>query len=79
MVVRDWDNSPGFQKCDNPWEREERIKRNIIEILQLFNISVLVYPERVEIKGAIPTQILDKTAKEEPKSNPALVISSPSP
>ena len=47
--------------------------------MQLFNIRVLVYPERVEIKGAIPTQILDKTAKEEPKSNPALVISSPSP
>ena len=78
MVVRSVDAPPGFQGRDNPWEREEKIKRNIREILQLFNIRVLVYPERVEIKGAIPTQILDKMTKEEPESRPALIISSPS-
>jgi len=38
---------------------------------------VLVYPERVEIKGTIPTQFLDRTTKkEEPET--ALIISSPS-
>ena len=79
MVVRAVDALPGFQKCDNPSEREEEIKRNMREILQLFNIRVLIYRERVEIKGAIPTQILDKTTKEEPESRSALIISSPSP
>ncbi len=77
-MVKSVDAPPGFQECGNPWEREEKIKRNIREILQLFNIRVLVYPERVEIKGAIPTQILDKMTKEEPESRPALIISSPS-
>ena len=46
-------------------------------ILQLFNIKVLVYPQRVEIKGAIPTQVLDKPSGDE--SETALIISSPPP
>ena len=45
-------------------------------ILQLFDIKVLVYPDRVEIKGAIPTQIWDKSTEDEPEA--ALIISSPS-
>lgn len=43
-------------------------------ILQLFNIKVLVYPQRVEIKGAMPTQVLDKPTGDE--SETALIISS---
>jgi hypothetical protein len=47
------------------------------DILQLFNIKLIVFPERVDIKGTIPTQVLDKTTKEEAET--ALIISSPSP
>jgi len=40
-------------------------------ILQLFDIKVLVFPERIEIKGAIPTQVLEKSInKEEPATAP---------
>ena len=77
-AFRGVDAPPAFWECD-PQEREEKIKRNIRAILQLFNIRVIVYPERIEIKGTIPTQILDKKAKEEPDDRPALIISSPSP
>ena len=45
--------------------------------MQLFNIKVFVYPERVEIKGTIPTQVLDKSTEEEPDT--ALIINSPLP
>ncbi|MFC1986189.1 hypothetical protein ACFLWC_04260 [Chloroflexota bacterium] len=34
------------------------IKKNIWAILQLFGIKVLVYPDRIEIKGTIPPQVL---------------------
>jgi len=78
-VMRGIDAPPGFWECEVPQEREEKIKRNMRAILQLFSIRVLVYPERVEIKGTIPTQLLDRTAKEEPTNEPALIISSPSP
>jgi len=46
-------------------------------ILQSFNIRVVVFQERVEIKGTIPTQILDRTkTKAEPET--AHIIDSPS-
>ena len=77
MVTRAIDAPPGFQECEEPREKEEAIKRNQRAILQFFNIRVIVYPERVEIKGTIPTQILDKTNKEENKT--AQIITSPSP
>jgi len=77
-VMRGIDAPPGFWECQDLQKREEKIKRNMRAILQLFNIRVLVYPERVEIKGTIPTQFLDRTTKkEEPET--ALIISSPSP
>jgi hypothetical protein len=69
------DAPPGFWECD-PGKRQEKIKRNMRAILQLFNIRVLVFPERVEIKGTIPTQVWDRKTKEEPET--ALVFSSPS-
>ncbi len=65
LVIRAIDAPLGFRECGNPREKRETIKRNERAILQLFNIRVIVYPERVEIKGAIPTQILNKTNKEE--------------
>jgi hypothetical protein len=44
--------------------KQESVQKSQRDILQKFNIRVIVYPERVEIKGMIPTQILDKTNKE---------------
>ena len=76
MVIRALDVPSGFRECADPREKEEMIKRNQRAILQMFNIRVIVYPERVEIKGTIPTQILDKTDKEENKT--AQIIISPS-
>jgi hypothetical protein len=75
MVMRGIDVPPGFWECEDLQKLDQRIKRNMRAILQLFNIRVLVYPERVEIKGTIPTQVIDKTVKEEPEPEPALVIS----
>ncbi len=54
-VMRGIDAPPGFWECDDPKKRDETIKSNMRAILQLFNIKVLVYPERVAIKrGASP-------------------------
>jgi site-specific DNA recombinase len=76
-VMRGVDAPPGFWECQDLEQREEHIKKNMRAILQLFNITVLVFPERVEIKGTIPTQILDRLTKEGPAT--ALINSSPSP
>jgi len=64
-VIRGIDVPPGFWETDLK-QRREKVKSNERAILQLFNIKVIVFPERVEIKGTIPTQVLDRTAKEEP-------------
>ena len=76
-VMRGMDAPLGFWECEDLQQQEEHIKKNMRAILQLFNIKVLVFPERIEIKGTIPTQVLDKlTNKEEPET--ALIITSPS-
>ncbi|MBU2608919.1 MAG: hypothetical protein KKF26_06330 [Chloroflexi bacterium] len=77
LAMRGIDAPTGFWVCDDLQKRDETIKRNIRSILQLFNIKVLVHPERIEIKGATPTQILDNSTEDEPEA--ALIISSPSP
>jgi len=76
LVMRGINAPTGFWECADHQKRDETIKRNMRAILQLFNIKVLVCPERVEIKGAVPTQVLDRTTKEEPET--ALISSSPS-
>jgi hypothetical protein len=53
--------------CSNGDDLQENLEatlRNQRALLQKFNIRVVVYPDRVEIKGAIPTQILDNTEKQ---------------
>jgi len=52
-----------------PEEQSQRIGRNMRAILQFFNIKVFVFPERVEIRGAIPTQVL---TREEPSMVPII-------
>jgi len=77
-VMRGVDAPPGFWECEDPQKQAERIKKNMRAILQLFDIKVIVFPERVEIKGAIPTQILEKSINKEETAT-APINSSPSP
>ena len=50
----------------------KKIIKNMRALLQLFDIKVLVYPERIEIKGTIPTQVLERITKEEPVTAPII-------
>jgi len=75
-VMRGIDAPPRFWECDDLQEREEKIKRNMRAILQLFNIKVYVFPERAEIRGAIPTQVLEMSFHKQAQTAP--VINSPS-
>jgi len=76
-VMRGIDAPPGFWECEDLQKREENINRNLRAILQFFNIKVFVFPERIEIKGAIPTQVLDMSTHNQTQTAP--IISSPSP
>jgi site-specific DNA recombinase len=58
------DTPPDCKNGNDLQENPEATKKSQRALLQKFNIRVIVYPDRVEIKGAIPTQILDKTDKE---------------
>jgi len=62
--------------CKDPQGREEHIKINLRGILQLFQVKVFIFPDRVEIKGAIPTQLIEFPEKH--RKNTAPIISSPS-
>jgi hypothetical protein len=57
------DTPPDCKHGDDLQGNPEATLRSQRVLLQKFNIGVVVYPDRVEIKGAIPTQILDKTVK----------------
>jgi len=77
-VMRGVNAPAGFWDCQDQEEQAKRIKKNMRAILQLFDVKVIVFTERVEIRGAIPTQFLDRiTGKEELATAP--VNSSPSP
>ncbi|MFC1872031.1 hypothetical protein ACFLYF_06525 [Chloroflexota bacterium] len=74
--MRGIDVPPGFWECGDHDKQSEIIKKNMRAILQLFGIKVLVYPDRVEIKGTIPSQVLYQGEQPEPETG--LVINSPS-
>ncbi len=65
----------GFFECKDAQKGAVQINRNIRAIL-LFNIKMFVYPKRVEIKGAIPPQVLKLSVSR--GISTAQVISSPS-
>jgi len=67
----------GFFKCEDDQKFNDMIIRNIRAIIQLFNVKVFVYPERVEIRGTIPTQILKLSTDKQITTAP--IILSPSP
>ncbi len=68
---------PGFWECGDHGEQSKIIKKNMRAILQLFNIRIIVFPDRVEIRGTIPQQVLYQGEVPEPET--ALFISSASP
>jgi hypothetical protein len=74
LVMTSIDTPPDFREGVDLQEKQEANKRTQRALLQKFNIRVIVYPKRLEIKGTIPTQILDKTDKE----GTARIITSPS-
>jgi len=76
LVMRGIDVPPGFWKCQDPRGREEHIKRNLRGVLQLFQVKVFIFPDRIEIKGAIPTQLIE--FPKDHRKNTAPIISSPS-
>jgi len=75
--MRGIDAPLGFWECGDYEEQSKIIKRNMRAILQLFNIRVIVFPDRVEIKGTIPQQVLYQGEVPEPET--ALFVSSASP
>ncbi|MFC1990518.1 hypothetical protein ACFLVW_08260 [Chloroflexota bacterium] len=75
--TRGIDVPPGFCECGDHEEQSRIIKKNMRAILQLFGIKVLVYPDRVEIKRTIPSQVLYQGEQPEPETG--LVITFPSP
>ncbi len=75
--MRGIDVPPGFRECGDHDKQAETIKKNMRAILQLFGIRVLVCPDRVEIKGTIPSQVMYQGEELEPETG--VVISSPSP
>ena len=77
MYMRGIDAPPGFWECGDHGKQSKIIKKNMRAILQLFNIRVIVFPDRVEIKRTIPQQVMYQGEVPEPET--ALLISSASP
>jgi hypothetical protein len=76
LVIKDKSTLLESKDGESPQEKQEAIERNKRAILQFFNIKVIVYPERVEVKGSIPTQMLDKMGKED-KTAPIITSALP--
>jgi hypothetical protein len=65
---------PGFTGSDIPAaEKGQRIITNWRELLRFLNITVTIYPNHTEIRGAIPPQIIENSAQE---NTSALITSS---
>ena len=59
LVMRGIDAPSGFWDCNDAQEQDNIIKKNMRAVLQLFNIRVHIFSDRIEIQGAIPKQVLD--------------------
>jgi len=73
LVMRGIDAPSGFWDCNNLGEQANTINKNLRAVLQLFNIRVHIFPDRIEIQGAIPTQVLDVSSQKEPPGAPIIV------
>jgi len=79
LKMRGIDVPPEFWEA-GPEEQLQRIEQNMRAILQFFNIKVFVFPERVEIRGAISTQVLtreESKQSESPGPSPMVPIIKP--
>jgi len=74
LKLRGIDAPPEFWEAD-PEARDRHMKQNMRAILQFFNIKVLVYPDRVEIRGTIPTQILTEPEPRDPNAVAPIITS----
>ena len=72
IVVRGIDAPPEYWEC-NDRERDEKINRNLRALFQFFGIKVFVFPERVEIRGDIPTQMLDISTRKQAHTAPIII------
>jgi hypothetical protein len=70
--MRGIDAPSGFWDCNDAQEQDNIIKKNLRAVLQLFNIRVHIFPDRIEIQGAIPTQVLDISRQKEPPGAPII-------
>ena len=59
LVMRGIDAPSGFWDCNDAQEQDNIIKKNMRAVLQLFNIRAHMFPDRIEIQGAIPRQVID--------------------
>jgi len=75
IVVRGIGAPPEYWEC-NDREQDEKINRNLRALFQFFGLKVFVFPEHVEIREAIPTQMLDISTRKQ--TNVAPIINSPS-
>lgn len=57
---------------EDPEERRTVITRNLRAILQKFGIGVLVFPDKVEVRGGIPTQVLDLSGPQPEPTGPII-------
>ena len=73
LVMRDIDAPSGFWDCNDAQEQANTINKNMRAVLQLFNIRVHIFPDRIEVQGAIPTQVLDISSQKEPPGTPIIV------
>lgn len=73
LVMRGIDAPSGFWDCNDLGEQANTINKNLRAVLQLFNIRVHIFPDRIEIQGAIPTQVLDISSQKEPPGAPIIV------
>ncbi len=70
------DAPPEYWACKDKQKRAEMLTRNMQGILQFFHIKVFVFPDHVQIKGAIQPQILEIMTRKKTKT--ASIIGSPS-
>ena len=73
LVMRGIDAPSGFWDCNYLEEQANIINENLRAVLQLFNIRVHIFLDRIEIQGAIPTQVLDISSQKEPPGAPIIV------
>jgi len=72
LVMRGIDAPSGFWDCNSLEEQANIIKKNLRAMLQLFNIRVHIFSDRIEIQGAIPKQVIDMSERKQSQGVPII-------